>query len=582
MTLRSVALTLAACAIATVVSAAQAPPPAPPQVRDAARTFAVAGTATVSGTVVVDDRERTPLRRALVTLTRAGIEDIRTTSSDDQGRFVFTELPAGTYTLSASRGGFISMSHGAPKPGMPGQPINLRDREAKTLTPVALTRGAVIAGRVVDQAGRPIPAAAVAVSQFVTVNGVRRRRQGTGVTGTVATNEHGEYRIFGLIAGEYVIAVTPPALRTLSDVSAAEIAWAREPKGGPPPVPRPWTNAPTIFPGVADPAAAVPVSLEPGEERLGVDVTVPRVPVALLSGTIIGLDGSPAVNAFVERALRSAGEFSPGYTAAVQTDAGGRFSLAGVPPGEWVIRARAEGVPGAPLWGEAAAVVTGSDVPGIAIQLQPAMTISGRLVARGAATAHLDLSRARVQALPVDAGPQAFRPAGSQADAAGRFRVDGVLPGRYRLSVSGFPAPWSAQSAMLGDVDLLDVPFDVRPNASLAGVTVTIADVRTELSGLIRDAANQPVSNLYVLVFAVDRAHWGVGSRRVSVARASDDGAYSIVGLPPGEYHLCALTEIDPARQASDPSYFEELVPASIKITLGDGEKRRQDLRAGG
>src|SRR4051812_3256024 len=97
--------------LAAVTAGAQTP------VRDQPK-FVSIGSASVTGSVVADDGT-TPLRRATVNLTRAGVEDIRTVATDDAGRFVFERLPAATYTLSASKGAYVTMSYGAPKPGMP-------------------------------------------------------------------------------------------------------------------------------------------------------------------------------------------------------------------------------------------------------------------------------------------------------------------------------------------------------------------------------------------------------------------------------------------------------------------------------
>ena len=67
------------------------------QVRDAAPQL-MSGTAIVEGTVVSDDASRTPLGGVTLRLVRAGVEDIRLTSTDRQGRYQFRELAAGTYT----------------------------------------------------------------------------------------------------------------------------------------------------------------------------------------------------------------------------------------------------------------------------------------------------------------------------------------------------------------------------------------------------------------------------------------------------------------------------------------------------
>jgi hypothetical protein len=43
---------------------------------------------------------------------------------------------------------------------------------------------------------------------------------------------------------------------------------------------------------------------------------------------------------------------------------------------------------------------------------------------------------------------------------------------------------------------------------------------------------------------------------------------------------LCALTEIDTDLRF-DSIYLEQLIPSAVKITLGEGEKKRQDLQVG-
>jgi hypothetical protein len=41
------------------------------------------------------------------------------------------------------------------------------------------------------------------------------------------------------------------------------------------------------------------------------------------------------------------------------------------------------------------------------------------------------------------------------------------------------------------------------------------------------------------------------------------------------------LIDADP-RELSEPSFIEQLIPASIRITLGEGERKVQDLKLGG
>ncbi len=110
---------LAASLIAVLVAgssqiAAQAPP------RDTkADTRA---TATIAGVVVADDPEARPVRHARVMLNGDATAGL-TTVTDDRGRFTFPNLPAGRFTVSAAKDGWVVTAYGAKKPLHPGTAV---------------------------------------------------------------------------------------------------------------------------------------------------------------------------------------------------------------------------------------------------------------------------------------------------------------------------------------------------------------------------------------------------------------------------------------------------------------------------
>jgi hypothetical protein len=69
-----------------------------------------------------------------------------------------------------------------------------------------------------------------------------------------------------------------------------------------------------------------------------------------------------------------------------------------------------------------------------------------------------------------------------------------------------------------------------------------------------------------------------VAARRARAIRPATDGRFRIAGLPPGEYLLAALTDVEQGEWL-DPSFLEKLVPASVRVALAEGEKKNQDLR---
>ncbi|HEX5071049.1 MAG TPA: carboxypeptidase-like regulatory domain-containing protein [Vicinamibacterales bacterium] len=552
------------------------------------------GTASVRGIVVTDDDARAPLRRSTVILTRTGIEDIRMAATDDAGAYSFDRLPAGSYTLSAAKAAFISMSYGAPKAGMPGSSIALVDGQIFAAKPIALMRGAVIAGRLTDPSGRPV-IGSVRADQIVTVNGVRQRRSSTGATAASRSNAHGDYRLYGLLPGEYAVSATLSPLSVEGEMSADELA-ALARGAGPLKPRRAVIPAPTLFPGTADPSAFVAVKVSRAEERTGVDFSVQYLPVARVSGTVAGLDGRPAANAMVLCQFKEPNAVLPPNGVPIGlTTADGLFSCSGLLPGSYrlygrmtqPVRVDAQAPAGSPAqraaqaWGWADVTVAGQDISDVAIRVQPGLAVTGRIVLKSAdPSIAFDFSRFQIRLTPVNPISPAA-PANAAIAADGTFEISGVVPDTYRLSVNtgglSGAGPWTLRSAVIGDgeKDLADQPFEV--TQPMAGLTVTLTDAPAELSGVITDGAGRPGPQLYVFAFPQDKSLWLPNARRVMSARSTDTGAYRLAGLPPGEYYVCALTELDTALQ-TDPTYLEQLIPASFKITLGEGEKKRQDL----
>src|SRR6185503_14692302 len=86
------------------------------QQRDAPVTPSRTGTASIAGVVLSDDGQNRPLRRATVTITDAAQMTMRTIATDDSGRFVFRDVAAGRYLLTAAKGGYLTTAFGSKGP----------------------------------------------------------------------------------------------------------------------------------------------------------------------------------------------------------------------------------------------------------------------------------------------------------------------------------------------------------------------------------------------------------------------------------------------------------------------------------
>jgi hypothetical protein len=282
--------------------------------------------------------------------------------------------------------------------------------------------------------------------------------------------------------------------------------------------------------------------------------------------------------------------------------ADGTFEFNGVTPGRYTVVARATlpvaadraansgasyasviaSIPS--FWAMADVTVDGNDVTSLALALQPTMTVSGRVVLRpGPQSGAVDLTRARISLSGVvraAGGLGAGIPSATPA-ANGEFTIAGVLPGSYRIGGSIASAfDWRVTRAMHEGRDTLDFPIVVSPGASLTGVEVTMSDVTARLSGSLQDAAGRPASAFTIVVFPADRQYWKV-ARRVRTAKPGADGHYAVSDIPAGRYLIAAVVDLAPG-ESSNPALLEQLAASAVAVTIGDGEKKIQDLRIGG
>ncbi|MEP7116391.1 MAG: carboxypeptidase-like regulatory domain-containing protein, partial [Acidobacteriota bacterium] len=210
--LRRAALVFALAVAATVPAAPAAAQPGaqpgpgqrtPPRAMRPGGADEPLGTAVLKGVVVAADTGA-PIRRAQVRAVAAGFDN-RIATTDEQGRFELRDLAGGRYTLTASKGGFVSLQYGQRRPSERGTPVELAAGATLEKIVIGLPRGSVIAGRVVDEFGEPLTGAQVQVLRYVFTQGARRLvAAGTGNR----TDDQGSFRVFGLAPGDYVVSAT--------------------------------------------------------------------------------------------------------------------------------------------------------------------------------------------------------------------------------------------------------------------------------------------------------------------------------------------------------------------------------------
>ena len=107
--------------------------------------------------------------------------------------------------MMASKAGYVDVPYGAKRPGRPGTPIQLAAAQKMEGANIALPKGGVITGVVVDDSGEPSPGTQVRVMRYVMRTGEKTLQQ----AGQAQADDRGIYRIYGLRPGEYLISAVP-------------------------------------------------------------------------------------------------------------------------------------------------------------------------------------------------------------------------------------------------------------------------------------------------------------------------------------------------------------------------------------
>src|SRR5262245_27891079 len=132
-------------------------------------------------------------------------QSIKVEFSDAAGRFSFKDLEPGRYYLSAKRDGYVDPLIG----GYSGSPVSriivIERGKQPPFEELAMVRAGSISGRILDSAGQPVARASVDANQLWYPNGRPSWNSGTSTN----TNDLGEYRLYGLLPGEYFVGVTP-------------------------------------------------------------------------------------------------------------------------------------------------------------------------------------------------------------------------------------------------------------------------------------------------------------------------------------------------------------------------------------
>jgi hypothetical protein len=551
-------------------------PSAPPRDRVPAPQV---GTGALRGRVV-DGVTGRAVARARVRLFGSQGGQRPSTLTDSSGAFAFSELPPGSYFLGIEKSSYL--------PGrFPDQGRTFRNRMRPLAVQngsvldditVPVFRGGVITGRIVDAYGEPVEGANVMV-MTVTRTGRPAARSGA------QANDLGEFRVPRLQSGRYVLRVSPPNMFQ----PGAE---------GEQPLPQP---LPTYYPGTLSLDQAQPIAVNRGETASGIDMMLAEGTPTLVTGIVLMADGQTIGGGGVSaRRIESEARLGGGPDGGTGIDPGGRFRLQ-LSPGEYVLEAnvtprsaqnlqpRFENQ----LFGTLRLTVGASPMEDVSILVGKGATASGRVVFEGATPPPVSPGTVRVPLSSPDG--QGCRSGQATIAPDWTFKVEGL--GGTCGAVPGF-ARWMVKSVVFRGQNLADETITFEAGQHYGDVQVVVTDKRTQMDLRVTDQTGQATRDYVALAFPADKTRWKqlqryvrtyspppppppavlvpppsvVSPPQIGMAAGMIGGGASsprIVGLPPGEYYVIAIDDME-IEDSQDPGVLERLIPSALRVAVSD------------
>lgn len=548
--------------------------------------------------------------------------------ADSEGRFVFTNVPGGRFTMEVSKPGWLPGAFGRQRPSGASSEVTLDAGATRADLRVVLWRPAVIGGTVSGDDGEPVVGAEV---QAVRLEWIAGRRvpsdQSTREAPRAKTDDRGVYRFTSLMPGDYVVAVlasavsepdtfagairvsgeTPRAFyQTMASGTVRSMTFDRASRvAGRGTLTRALSDldgfATTYHPASLTMSGAETLSVASGDIQEAVNVQLARLPLVTVSGSVVDHEGPAAWHA-VHLVATDTDDRPLVSTAVAVTDAQGRFVFAGVPPGEFIARvvrlpwptdgdrysvtggtgaipqiSMVLGGPRAPAAPEEPAYfvnqqvsVGGTPIENVHLTLMRAPQLRGRVeFVGGAQPGATDRARARVLVEPAGGGRADANLAGARPNESGEFLASTIWPGRY--VVKAIPPPgWYFKGATLNGRDVTDAALEVDEDVS--GVVVTFVDRERRLAGTVQGDRDTPPGAAAVILFPVEaraRVDHGRAPRTLQMIAVGADGRFSVSAPPAGDYFVVAVPVAD-ADDWKNPAQLQAWSALADRVTIAD------------
>ena len=495
----------------------------------------------------------------LIAANFAGISGAYGAISDRTGHFSIATIRPGTYILLPERSGFLHVQTKG-EAGIPS--ITVKPGEQVTGYQLEMTPRAVLAGRVVDEAGDPVQGVRVQAMAVLPENApvVLNPAPNPG------TDDRGEFRLI-MAAGKYHLQAT-----------------TNSPGGGERPEVRSdgtseavYTT--TFYPSVVRKDRAGVVEAVAGKDVGGLEIRLARQQQGLsISGVITGIPEG-TTRPWV---VMQFGDKPPLPTNSRSTSAAadGKFKFESLQPGFYRIWAqyndgKTNMVTRAVEW-----TLENTEISNVELALVSGFQVSGKVRVDGDVPG-VGAGKHTVRLEPMLGYALGnLQRSGGELDAEGLFRITGVGPGRYKVRVEplaeGMYVKTVETDGAASPADVIDVS-----NASKS-VTANVVLGRNGVvvSGHVLDPNGERMqANLVMIYLIKEFTEILSGANSSGTAQAEPDGTYKLKAFAPGKYKLFA---IDALRIANGPAVIDmlqDMFNRAEEVEFKEGERVTKDLR---
>jgi hypothetical protein len=511
------------------------------------KTVKKTSTASVSGRVTVGGKGRAGI---FVSLRANNFSPATTIPlkavTDSDGNYHIVNVPPGTYYVVPVSSLFVAVD--ANPMNQMGTPLLLTEGESVDDINFSMARGCVITGKVTEADGRPV------VEQPVSVVPVDQPNQRMSFSARMMfqTDDRGVYRLFGLSAGRYKVAVGQ-----MEDGFIGGSPLGR-------------TGYQTVFyPNATNADQAKIIELAEGDQATNIDIVVSRAsPGFAVTGVIVSGETNQPVSAVRVGLLKKKDDRNSYFPMTALSNQKGEFRFENIPPGSYATQistAVETDMRADPLEFQ----VIDQEVSGLVIRTARGATVSGTLVVEGTddPAVMAKLRQLRIYAWVQAAGFNGGGARLSLVSADGSFRITGLGAGIANFEVSGLDYGQPTGLVMTRiERNGVAVPrggFDVKAGEQISGVRIVFTYGTGSVRGTLSFENGPPAAGT---LFWVRLSKPGDNESRVQQTQVDARGRFLIENVSPGAYDLLVnvFSPGTPGGRGRTPA-------ATQSVTVADG-----------